>query len=74
MQRREGEGVGDVVLVDELEAGIEPRDIGDDSPAEQPSERRVGLRAEDVREPQLRHEDVRVVVGEVAHDGGDLEQ
>jgi hypothetical protein len=66
--------VDHVVFVHELEAGVESEDLGDDRPAEGRAERRVDVDPEHVREAQQADVDVGVVVGEVAHEGFDLEQ
>ena len=68
------ERADDVVLVHELQARVEAEDLGHDRQPQRQRERRVDVVAEHVREPQQRDVDVRVVVGEVAHEGLDLEQ
>ena len=67
-------GPDDVVLVDELEAGVEAEDRRDDRRFEHLRQRGDDLGTEHVGEAQHRHRDVRVVDREVADVGLDLGQ
>ena len=74
-ERGVGERPDDVVLVHELQPGVEAEDL-----RARAGRRSIRARGESrcspehVREPQLGDRDVRVVLGEVADDAGDLEQ
>ena len=64
----------DVVLVHELEAGVEPEHRRHERQRSALRQRRDDVGAEHVGEPQQRDVDVRVVLGEVADVALDLEQ
>ena len=74
MQRGVGERACDVVLVHELQARVEPEDLGHQREAQHAGDGRIEVLAEHVREAQVRDRDVRVVLGEVPDDVGDLQE
>jgi hypothetical protein len=69
---RERHGSHHVVLVDELEAGVEAGDLGHHRELQRPADGGDQLVAEHLAEPQHAQVDVGVVGGEVAHVALDL--
>ena len=68
------EAPDDVLLLDELDLRVETGDRREDPPRQVAADRRLDARSQHVGEPEDRHEDVPVVVGEVANVALDLRE